>query len=477
MFDSFKGNKAVVLIMVAMAIFLIIIVYNSATTIDIDVFISGTNAIDSSIKRNNIDSSNVIVTDSDVLYHVGFDLTLYMPMHSSEDEYLKAVFIPSLLLFWPKKMWVNSNITLLFVLDDEQEKEHEYGDGLYKEYYNIIKDVTGMEFKILYEPKPDIKGMDGAHRQQYYMFIADKHTNSKWIGYIDSDALFQTIITPMNLFDIKLINGEIIVKPIIYAEMACNKGSNQYWNNAYWHTLRFYNNTFKEEPFRCMSYFPVIMPRDDVISIREYIEEVNGVSIEQVHQWHWKYMAQFNIFCIYQWHFRRNNYIFNVAGPYDMGDKCSFLQPKWEEIARTQHIETLDLNAKAMMMNHAKVMRFWTKFNYFTNITQYVQPLIKHFNGLRQMSQHIETAMLVGYCFNIKFNDNICHKCDLNQLQLNPYLYAFERHVTRLFDPTIMDSFKIYLQNNDKYMDLFGHDWNMTIINNFGIFKQIPCLH
>jgi len=168
MFDSFKGNKLVVLIMVAMAFFLIIIVYNSATTIDIDVFIGGTTAINSSIQRSNIATNDINVTGSDVLYHVGFDLTLYMPMHSSEDEYLKAVFIPSLLLFWPRKMWVNSNITLLFVLDDEQEKEHEYGDGLYKEYYNIIKDVTGWNLK-------------------YYMNL--NRTLKEWMVLIDNNII------------------------------------------------------------------------------------------------------------------------------------------------------------------------------------------------------------------------------------------------------------------------------------------------
>jgi hypothetical protein len=106
-------------------------------------------------------------------------------------------------LFWPKEQWPNSD--LVVVLDDENELDHRLG--------SVLANLPPYP-KIHYEKMPTEQTFCpqdrriGYSRQQYSNFYSDLYSNKDFIGIVDSDSMFSTMVIPETLF----VNG----KPRIY---------------------------------------------------------------------------------------------------------------------------------------------------------------------------------------------------------------------------------------------------------------------
>lgn len=113
------------------------------------------------------------------------------------------VFLVGYHLFWPRDQWPNSD--LVVVLDDESELDHRLG--------SVLANMPPYP-KVYYEKMPTEQTFCakdrriGYSRQQYSNFYSDLYSNKKYIGIVDSDAMFSTMVIPETLF----VDG----KPRIY---------------------------------------------------------------------------------------------------------------------------------------------------------------------------------------------------------------------------------------------------------------------
>ncbi len=229
------------------------------------------------------------------------ELTLYLPLGpltSSRDPRFyefEVIFLRSLLLFWPLKV---SNTSLMLVYDEERGTS---------EYMRLTRDTVkeiahripgGVKF-VSVPPFPYYR--HGYDRQQYNMFYADNFTTSEYVGFIDADVAFSTYVDREDLFE----NG----KPVVNARAGYHGGND---GVSKWATGTLRATGFLE-PFKCMSYFPMIVKTVHLKEMREFISKYHNKTFDQafyediniaVEQSY----SQFSIFCTFLWHFHRNEY-------------------------------------------------------------------------------------------------------------------------------------------------------------------------
>jgi hypothetical protein len=105
------------------------------------------------------------------------------------------VFLVGYHLFWPKNQWTNSD--LVVVLDDESELDHRMG--------SVLANLPPYP-KVYYEKMPSEQtfcAQDrriGYSRQQYSNFYSDLYSDKDFIGIVDSDSIFSTMVIPETLF-------------------------------------------------------------------------------------------------------------------------------------------------------------------------------------------------------------------------------------------------------------------------------------
>eukprot|EP01084_Bolivina_argentea_P304025 525000_1 len=255
---------------------------------------------------------------SQISNHLTFNisLSLFLPTHSKNDKYFANWMLPSLRLFWPKSAWMDSNVTLLIILDDETEQRL-YGNKIMKLYKDVLYDELNIEMTIKYEQFSSnvMNKTEGWDRQQLIQFNADYYTNDSFVGFIDSDTVFQSVILPSSLFQIiQTKNDKYNIKPLVIGKVGYKPI--QWWSTVSPITVTFLNIT--KEPMKCMNYFPVIIYTEDMKKIRENIvdyyltthTDMDGISFENVflQRFESKHFGQFNIFCAYLWKYEHHKY-------------------------------------------------------------------------------------------------------------------------------------------------------------------------
>ena len=141
------------------------------------------------------------------------------------------VLLRSMRIFFPM-----DRAKLLIVLDDENKGDHQLGERL----------------KTIW-PKPDVCYLkpgdptmykNAGNRRMYLdMVYPENCMGIEYVGYIDTDTFFDTIVTPQLLFDTKDNN-----KPIIVAKIGNNIFDS--WARATFNFLK------KKEALQCMSTSP-----------------------------------------------------------------------------------------------------------------------------------------------------------------------------------------------------------------------------
>ena len=91
----------------------------------------------------------------------------------------------------------------------------------------------------------------------------------KFVGFIDTDTLFIAMVIQEVLFE----DGN----PIIIAVYGSTADLN--WDRAALATAAIFKT---REVMKCMTYFPVIFKVEHVIGVRNYLEELHNMSIENI---------------------------------------------------------------------------------------------------------------------------------------------------------------------------------------------------
>ena len=178
------------------------------------------------------------------------EVAIYLRFTSSirwEGEYNNVV-LRTMKMFLPQ-----NKLKLLLVLDDEKLVDHEMGERLSKKwpYPDICYRQAG-------DPKV-YRHLQKA-RMFWDMMYPDYCTNLPYVGFIDTDTFFDTLMTPNLLFE----NGKpVIVAKVGVAAYSC-------WSDTTATFLR------KKEVMQCMSNFPVMMKTAHLKEMREVLAREQG---------------------------------------------------------------------------------------------------------------------------------------------------------------------------------------------------------
>jgi hypothetical protein len=194
--------------------------------------------------------------------------------------------------------------------------------------YNMIVDtLRAVESRfpggIYFTPSPPANHTyrKGHDRQQHMMLWADNYTTAEYIAFADTDCVFLTYVDREDLFE----DG----KPVINGRSG--PAPERLWQIAPWITHEF---SGLETPMRCMSYFPVIVKRAHLASLRAHVVEhwrntthLNRTFDEIFYNvTSWLMAYQFDLMCTYLFYFKRNEYKF-YAHPYSVSSDWDGIHP------------------------------------------------------------------------------------------------------------------------------------------------------
>ena len=201
-------------------------------------------------------------------------------------------FLRGLRLFWPLQL---NNLTI--VLNAEIRKDHILG-----------RKISSMwPFpRVVYVKKPTTAVIGSNHfsdrfRMYYDAFYPELYTKAEYIGFVDTDTLFTTPVTPQSLFEDK--------KPIVVGIAG----------NVFYATCTEFMLKAKQLMI-CMSYFPVTIKVSHLVAMRLHIEklhrksfaEVFGEAVLKVGGGIDGCLCQFAIMCNYIYRFHANEYSFRI---------------------------------------------------------------------------------------------------------------------------------------------------------------------
>lgn len=191
-------------------------------------------------------------------------------------------------------------------MDNEKHQDHELGAR-----------ISTPSIRVEYNPKP-AKYLIGHDRQQLRMFQADTWSASEYIGFIDTDAVFDTPVVEESLFD----NG----KPIVIGRIGKPQDP-QFWTTVPKATQWA---TGSEEVMRCMSYFPVVVKRSHIIEMRQWFEKRHNSTFETFFKQMTKKFtgrySQFNIMCQWLWDNKHDEYSWRLHQ----------VTPEWSAVNSTE---------------------------------------------------------------------------------------------------------------------------------------------
>ncbi|XP_065061430.1 uncharacterized protein LOC135688491 isoform X2 [Rhopilema esculentum] len=220
------------------------------------------------------------------------EFILYVRFTSDDrwDKEYQYILVRTMKLFFPSE-----RAKLVVVLDGEKTEDHYLAENIRNEWPFP---------KICFSEKGDetIYHNMGKSRMFWDMLHPEKCTDSPFVGFIDTDTFFSTLVTPSLLFE----NG----KPVIVAKIG--KPAIECWSLA---TEIFLG---RKEVLQCMSTFPIMIKNDHIQKMRERLSLEHektfdalfrDVPIEAGGAF---CISQFNIMCNYVWYYHRNEYAWHL---------------------------------------------------------------------------------------------------------------------------------------------------------------------
>ena len=219
---------------------------------------------------------------------------IYVRFSSSNPRFPKEyedVLLRSMRLFFPM-----DRAKLLVVLDDENKGDYQLGEKL--------KTIWPKPEVCYLGPGDPSMYMNGGKRRMFLdMMYPDNCTDIEYVGYVDTDTFFDTLVTPQLLFDTKDNN-----KPIIIAKIG--EVAFKIWAKASFNFLK------KKEVLQCMSTFPVMVKTEHMQQMRKDLSKLHGGkpfdeifrdALEPTGSGDYL-VCQFSIMCNYLWYYHRDEY-------------------------------------------------------------------------------------------------------------------------------------------------------------------------
>lgn len=217
-------------------------------------------------------------------------MQVFIRMTSIKASVFQDTLLPSLQIFWPM-----DHLNMVVVLDAENPEDVAWQPKLEEQLT-----ATGMKsFKILLEEPNDFYHGEGHSRQQWSMFWADKYVTSEYVGFVDTDTLFTTVIHPGALYE----NG----RPLVFGLVGTP--TDGWWEEVGRTTGRALH---RPEVMRAMNFFPVIMKTSHLRDMRSYMAEQSdqdGFDLA-FKQFTANIYSQFNIMANYVFYYKNCDYSF-----------------------------------------------------------------------------------------------------------------------------------------------------------------------
>ena len=215
------------------------------------------------------------------------------------------LLLPSLKLFWP-----HASIAVVF---DAEEVVDQWAAA---NIQNISARYAPVNFRaVLAEDYRSMLGVQtltipsfpylGYHRGHLDMMHADKHVQSKHVGFVDSDAMMVTLVTPESIFS---PDG----KPRIIGFLSRDNMGFEPYGIQFMKAVRYMLK--KDAVLVCMSYFPVMFKREHITKFREYVAKVHNKPFLDVFKEMFRktiLYCHYSMMCNYVWYYHRDDYVFH----------------------------------------------------------------------------------------------------------------------------------------------------------------------
>ena len=309
-------------------------------------------------------------------------------------------FLKSLKLFWP-----DHRLNLTLVLDDESKQDHTTGSRLANlwPYPKIAYRTPG---------DPSIYTFNQRRRMYLSYFYPEEYVSAEYVGFVDTDTMFTTVVTPQMLF----VEG----KPTIQARIG------QPYFQQHWECWSDVTEYFigKKEALQCMTYFPVIFKVQHVVEMRKFAEKRLGIPFLEIfkksfdfhHPYKWgDCVCQYSIICNYLWYYHRDEYDFHLQMVPNGNWSGEHRRKSQQTIEYFKNIDSKYLIPKPRVAIHAR--------HYVENGVY----LLGSFDLVKEpYFTHLKRRVREGLCHSIMF-DRCPEKCtDINKNSVQLSIYSFE---------------------------------------------------
>ena len=212
-------------------------------------------------------------------------LELITRAHAGADSVLRGKLLRSLVAFWPPERFGS----VVVVLDDTPE-DRACGAALLTDFSRLV----GVEYANRTRLRINEGGLfqHGYHVQQFDTLHLDWYSSAAFVGIVDTDTL---LLTPPHELDFFDDAGRPHVIPRVEAPWG------DLWIGAANASPWFIGEA---QPFRCMSYFPLVFKREHLAALRAHVEKLHGAPFGRVFYRYvfkikggtWLY-SQFNVMC------------------------------------------------------------------------------------------------------------------------------------------------------------------------------------
>ena len=367
------SNCSIAKIVVLCAIATLYFVFNTITMKNLNIIPKG--VISFSNKSNNCDASE-------------FDLTMLVFIKPVElhVKRLETILLPSLELFWK-----SPPLNVVFVTDPEAIENNvtnqieSLANSLLPSFANwsikYTQHVTARKGSKLIIEK----------NKQLPKFWSDNYTQSEYIGMLDTDTLFVTPVTSLDLF----VDGKPLVRGAFGVPTA--------WFVIEW-AKTIESILGVEYIANFMVYFPVIFKRQDFGKVRKYVQERNNLTFfDTFTDIISTSFSEFTIIGNYLWHFEHGSYFWVLDKPPNVKNNVNITTSIGRYLKR----------------------RIPSVSSHFSRVT----------NRLKVESN---VVMATGICYALKANCSNVVNCLVNNTcyeKVNKFEWFFESQDLSLIDP------------------------------------------
>eukprot|EP01012_Entosiphon_sulcatum_P023685 TRINITY_DN28791_c0_g1_i1.p1 TRINITY_DN28791_c0_g1~~TRINITY_DN28791_c0_g1_i1.p1 ORF type:complete len:541 (+),score=82.88 TRINITY_DN28791_c0_g1_i1:90-1625(+) len=341
---------------------------------------------------------------------------LWVRAYTKHIDRLYNYLLPSVVLFWPRAY--GSGLTV--VLDAEDPQSARLGERLARHPPYPRVRIEPLPRSVRWPPYTTV----GYSRQQYSTFWADRYSQAEFVGIVDADAAFNTLVAPEDLFE----GG----KPRLIGYLG-EKGP--FWDKT---VVAATERAVGHPHVACfMANFPVVIRRSHFQLIRDHISRVLGVATFDAafNVFAQQSFSQFNIMLHALWYIARDQYTWHFQ-----------IGPPWSKIQLPLPIPAEQNSIIARVCQHARYPRL--------DGPQFANLLVE------------------GYCHSSSYDYPFCHQYRHQSQQV---LLTFDG--IPWLPPSAGREHVWTADGGQKFVRVEGHAWEERDAGGRALYKFAQCEH